>query len=486
MSISEGKNQELNKKIKEDDIEKKQNSQESWNGSELLEIDDEISSDFLKKREKIILDIRSKIERHPVDFYKSNIEELFINSEILDLAEEYGYGDVLKVLKDEFFHALEHDDDFDKKLNIVKIAGFEDGPDNKDLEEYRNKIEKSFEDSLSLGFLTEASSRLLRKYPEVRTLDYFNNLEKSFSLFLSVNKKKVDEIFRDRNIEISHNGNNKVKEININNDKVIFTGIDFKKAKINFESERYQKIKKKIENLVDANKEAALIKLSSLASFLSEAASNSPEMGIIPGAKRKRSHKNLDNKIRETMAMINKDIKEIEGSDCRNSGHDCSNRFIKIFHFFKTNLETTSKDLSNDGRAQYNKILKKFNILLSELSEKGKENHEAKKVDLHIGQESANLKGTLTLPLNVDNFSDFKEFGDKIKQNLLNKPFDRKELTILIEKMKKVFGEMTKVFEPEDLKRYDYFKDLKRRFSECCDEAGMSSSKKREISSRFF
>jgi hypothetical protein len=339
---------------------------------------------------------------------------------------------------------------------------------------------------LELSFLTEASSRLLRKNPEVRTLDYFDNLEKSFSSFLAVNNGKINEVFRDRKIKIDHDDEKKTREIEINNDKIIFTELDFKNAKINFESENYQKLKRELKNVVNANREVALIEFSSVVEFLNGAIDNPPELGFIPRAKRKSAHKKLEQKIKETIIDINKDIKEIKEDNHKNPGYDYNNRFIKNFHFFKTSLETISKDLSTSGRSQYNSILKRFNLLLGKLAEEGKENLEAQRVDFYIGRESSGLKGSLVFPLNIDNFSDFEEFGEKISQKLLNKSFDRKELLSLVERMESGFKKMIDVFGPEDLKKYSYFKELRQRFSNYCDLSKMSNNRKKEMLARFF
>lgn len=459
-------------------------SLENKESSELLNFFDEGDPAFLEKKKSIILGLREKIEKTKTPKYKMNAEDVFINKDVLDLAEEYGHQETMDVLKKEFVYSLKYSKDFEKKVNIAPIvSNYLKSSDSNSLEKHRTAICENFEENIKLAFLTEASTRLLKKYPDLKLINYIDSLQEVFTDFPKINKKVLDSFFAPKSIKVDNENEFRLKQ-----DKIIMTDIDFEKGEIEFESEKYKLLTYELKRIVDDEKSLSMKELEDMVSFLETESKSLSKPGFLAEKKKKIAHEKLENKIIEAKKKFEASLEKLKREEHEIGGYVYHNEFIEIFNSFKSEVDFFEKDLSVEGKLKYRKMVEEFKKSLDDLRNAGSNLHEAGNLKKNINQSSLRLfgKGKLMFPVNFGKLDFFKEFEEIIKLGLLEKPFSKERLELTLDKINNKLKEILSSLDKEDLEKFEYFKSLKKEFSLLCKKRGVLPEIEKEMIAKFF
>lgn len=486
--MPEDLNQNLNPEIPKKPEEEKKEVEKDVEKDDLLELD-EGSPEFVRDKNNFINKIRDFLEKEKLGPYKKEVEAVFINPEILDIAEDHGYEKAWEILKNEFFYNLKNDKEIDKKINLDRIISADRVLPLAVLAEKRKKeIEKDFEDSLKLSFLTQASKRLLEKYPDIDLILISSYLESSFASFIKKNENYLNLFFNNKKIK-NKNGD----ELEVSQDKMVLTNIDFDNFQIKFESEKFQKINGENKNILQANKEVALIKFDKFLKSLESFVTSLPEPGFLSGKKKKIALENFKKEINILLQRLKTEAECVKGNKDTNLKFECSNIFARIFNDFKKNIDINKSVLSSKTKDASSKIVDEFSRILKELIEDDRQNHLISSSE-HDNENKNYLKVKhyLEIPYNLDlknkiaKIKEFNEFKEILASRILNQAFTRDELSFVFDKTKAVFKGFVDESDSEKIEKYQYFKKLRQEFSNFCDENKVDAKKKEEMLSRFF
>lgn len=481
--ISEKKDNDFSsEKVESHDLLVKQ--EEIKKEDDLLEFFDEGEPRFVEQRKKIVIGIREKIENLKISDYKINPESIFINSDVLDLAQEHGLSETFDILKGEFIYALEHDRNLEKKINIFSITGnYLDGNRRQNLMLYKEKITKNFENSIKMAFLTEASSELLKNNPEVRVIDYTTELKNGFNNFFEENKVFLNNFFAKKEINID-----KDNKIVIKKDKIIFSDFDFKKGGVVFESEKYKLASEDLDRIVESEKFSSIKELEDFISFLKNELEDFSKPGMFFGKGKKEARETIKREIIEAKKKLEYSLEKLKREEAKTGGYAYHNEFINIFNYFKISAGLSEKEMSEEDRLKYRKIIDNFRESLSDLKSFGQDLYDAESLKYNLKQSSLAFygKGKMSFSAEINDLKSFDDFGEIIKLAFLNKSFDYNSLSSAIDSFVQKLDKILFTFGPDDFKKFEYFSLLKKEFRSFCSTSSNDDQFVKDMVSRFF
>ncbi len=461
--------------------EKIKNKQED----DLLEFIDDGDPKFLEKKRELISDIRKKLESLSIGDYKINPESVFINPSAFDLAQGYGLSETFEILKNEFLYALEHDRSLEKKLNIFSIVGnyLENGNRRQNLILYKKKIVENFENSIKMPFLTEASSDLLKNNPQVRVIDYSNELKEGFNCFFEKNENALNNFFSEKEIDIDKNN-----KISIKRDKIIFSDFDFEKGEIYFESEKYKMASEDLDRIVESEKLSSIKEIEDFISFLKSELGNFSKPGMFFGSEKRESREKIKKEILNAKKNLEYSLERLKRKETKTGGYAYHNEFIETFNSFKIKLDPIEKKMSKDDQLKYKSIVNNFRESLSDLKSFGQDLYDAESLKFNLRQSTLASygKGKIYFSAEINDLKSFSDFGEIIKLAFLNKPLDYKGLSETISNFVGKLDKILSTFSPDDFKKFEYFKLLKNEFNSFCLASSGDSQFVKDMTSRFF
>ena len=451
---------------------------------DLLEFFDEGDPHFVEQRKKVVVGIREKIENLKISDYKTNPENIFINSDIFNLAQNHGLSETFDVLKNEFFYALEHDRDLEKKMNIFSVTGnYLEGNRRQNLILYKEKIVKNFENSIKMAFLTEASSELLKNNPEVRVIDYTTELKNGFTDFLEENKDVLNNFFAEKEINID-----KDNKITIKRDRIIFTDFDFKKGEVSFESEKYNLASEDLDRIIESEKFSSIKELEDFISFLKHELENFSKPSMFFGKGKKEAREIIKKEIIEVKKKLEHSLEKLKREEARSGGYSYHNEFIDIFNYFKISAGLNEKKMSEDDRLKYKKIVDNFKESLFDLKSFGQDLYDAESLKYNLKQSSLAFygKGKISFSAEINDLKSFNDFGEIIKLAFLNISFNYNNLSLAINNFVQKLDKILSTFNSDDFKNFEYFSLLKKEFRSFCSINSNDDQFVRDMVSRFF
>lgn len=464
-----------NSLIKKEEIKKE---------DDLLEFFDEGDPAFLEQKKKVVTEIRKKIENLNIGDYKVNPESVFLNPDVFDLAQHHGLPEAFDVLKSEFIYALEHDRDLEKKINIFSIVdNYLEGNRRQNLILYKEKIVKNFENSIKMTFLTEASSELLKNNPEVRVIDYATELKNGFNSFAEENKLVLNNFFSEKEINIDKNN-----KITIKKDKIIFSDFDFKKGEIVFESEKYKMANEDLDRIAESEKLSSIKELEDFVSFLKDELDNFSKPGMFFGKSKKEAREVMKKEIIKAKKSLEYSLEKLKREETKTGGYAYHNEFINAFNYFKISAGLNEKEMSDDDRLKYKKIIDNFKESLSDLKSFGQDLYDAESLKFNLRQSSLASygKGKMSFSAEINDLKSFSDFGEIIKLAFLNKPLNYKNLSETIDNFVQKLDKILSTFKSDDFKKFEYFSLLKKEFRSFCSANSNDDQFVKDMVSRFF